>query len=149
MRTIALLIAVPVFAQTPLPDAPGKEVVVRVCTGCHGTSQLTRVKRDREHWQRTVERMAGMGATASPADFKTVVDYLAANLGADAAPALETVNVNRAAGWRIARALQLTPAEGDAIAAYREDHGDFKTLDDLAKIVDRARLEAAKDRIVF
>ncbi|MBZ5606067.1 MAG: helix-hairpin-helix domain-containing protein, partial [Acidobacteriia bacterium] len=92
-----------------------------------------------------------MGARGSDADFKTVLDYLVANLGiSDAAPReLEKVNVNRAAGWRIARALKLLPEEGDAIVAYREDHGDFKSLDDLAKVVDRAKVEAAKDRILF
>ncbi|MBZ5606352.1 MAG: hypothetical protein LAO79_29025, partial [Acidobacteriia bacterium] len=134
MRWIWMLAALPAFAQTPLPEAPGKDVVMRVCTTCHGTGQLTSVKRDRERWKRTVDRMEGMGARGSDADFKTVLDYLVANLGiSDAAPReLEKVNVNRAAGWRIARALKLLPEEGDAIVAYREDHGDFKSLDDLA-----------------
>jgi competence protein ComEA len=145
------LVALPALAQTELPAAPGKDVVERVCTTCHGTGQMTAVRRDREHWQLIVDRMQGMGAKGSDADFKLIVRYLAANLGAPDAPPheLEKVNVNKAAGWRIARALDIPPEEGDKIAAYREEHGDFKSSDDLAKVVDPAKIAAAKDRITF
>jgi competence protein ComEA len=137
------------LAQSALPEAPGKDVVVRVCTACHGAGQFTAVKRDPERWQRSIDRMRAMGAKGSDADFKTVAEYLAANFGNDDRRGLEKVNVNRAAGWRIARALQLSPEEGDVVAAYREEHGDFKSLNDLAKIVERTKIEAVKDRIEF
>ncbi len=150
MKWIFLLAPISLIAQTQLPDAPGKDVVVRVCTTCHGPGQLTSTKRDREHWKRMVDRMAAMGAKGSEADFKTVLEYLAANFGAaDASATVEIVDVNHAAGWRIARTLKLTPEEGDRIAVYREEHGGFRSIDDLAKVVDRAKVEAAKDRIVF
>ena len=153
MKTLALagIVALPGFAQSALPDAPGKDIVVRVCTTCHGTTQFTSGKRDRERWKRTVDRMEGMGAKGSDADFKAVVEYLVTNFGIsdEEKREAEKVNVNRAAGWRIARALKLFPDEGDAVVAYREEHGDFKSLDDLAKVIDRAKLEAVKDRILF
>ncbi len=146
---MAALVLSPSFAQTVLPGEAGKDAVVRVCTACHGTAQLTAIKRDREHWQRVVDRMRAMGAKGSEAEFRTVVDYLAANFATDAPREAEIVNVNRAAGWRIARALKLSPEEGDAVALYREEHGEFKSIDDLAKVVDRAKIEAAQDRIAF
>ncbi len=143
------MVSLPLLAQAPLPEGPGKDAVVRVCTTCHGSGTLMRDKRDREHWQRTVEGMKARGAVASEADFKLVVDYLAAHFGEAERRQDERINVNRAAAWRIARDLKLSMEEGDALVAYREEHGDFKTLEDVAKVIDRAKIEAVKDRIVF
>jgi|SRR5579871_824044 len=150
MKTMLAMVALPMMAQTPLPDGAGKDVVVRVCTSCHGTGVFAGGKRDRERWQGTVDNMHGRGAQGSEADFKAVVEYLAANFGlAEDSRAAETVNVNRAAAWRIARALKLAPAEGDAVVIYREEHGDFRSLEDLGKVLDRAKIEGVKDRIQF
>jgi competence ComEA-like helix-hairpin-helix protein len=151
MKAMLAMIALPMMAQTPLPDGAGKDVIVRVCTTCHGSELFSRGKRDREHWRRTVDGMEGRGAKGSAEDFKTVVDYLMANFGIteEDKRQAEKVNVNKAAGWRIARALKLFPDEGDAVVTYREEHGDFKSLDDLAKVLDRGKIEAVKDRIVF
>jgi hypothetical protein len=151
MRLMLAIFALPVFAQSPLPEGPGKDVVVRVCTVCHGSELFGRGKRDRERWQRTVDDMARRGAKGSDADLNAVVDYLMANFGIteEDKRQMEKVNVNKAAGWRIARALKLFPDEGDAVVTYREEHGDFKSLDDLAKVLDRAKIEAVKDRILF
>jgi DNA uptake protein ComE-like DNA-binding protein len=149
MKYKLALFALPVFAQPPLPEGAGKEVVLRVCTACHGVEVLARGKRVRERWQRTVDDMARRGAKGSDADFKSVVDYLTANFGIAETEQPETVNVNKAAGWRIARSLKLSAGEGDAVVIYREEHGDFKSLDDLAKVVDRGKIEAAKDRVLF
>lgn len=120
---------------------------------CHGADLFARRKRDRDAWQRTVDDMEGRGAKATPDEFARIVQYLVTNFGiSDEEKRLaEKVNVNTGAAWRISRALKLFPEDGEAIVAYREKNGGFKSLADLAKVpgIDPKKIEEAKDRIVF
>jgi competence protein ComEA len=145
----ALLIAM----AADLPGGPGREVVERTCLVCHGGELFERRKRDREAWQRVVDDMESRGAKASREEFKTIVQYLLSNFGIseEEKREAEKINVNKAAGWRISRALRMFPEDGDAIVAYREKNGDFKSLEDLAKVpgIDPKKIQDAKDRIVF
>jgi competence protein ComEA len=145
--------ALPAGAQVDLPKTEGKEVIERTCTVCHGADLFTRRKRDRDAWQRTVDDMEGRGAKASPDEFAKIVQYLVTNFGIseEEKRLAEKVNVNKAAAWRISRALRLFPEDGEAIVAYREKNGDFKSLQDLAKVpgIDPKKIEEARDRILF
>jgi cytochrome c2 len=63
----------------PLPDGPGKELVLNICTQCH---DLQRVKRERlnpEGWLEVLEAMLNEGAPLSEKDFPDVLRYLARN----------------------------------------------------------------------
>ena len=59
-----------------LPDGPGKAVVVRICTACHGTSIFTQVRMGRTGWKDEVQAMVERGARGTPAEIRTVIDYL-------------------------------------------------------------------------
>ena len=63
----------------PLPDGPGRELVLNICTQCH---DLQRVKRERlspEGWLEVLEAMLNEGAPLSEKDFPDVLRYLARN----------------------------------------------------------------------
>jgi cytochrome c1 len=63
----------------PLPDGPGKELVLNICTQCH---DLQRVRRERlrpEGWVEVLEAMLNEGAPLSEKDFPDVLRYLARN----------------------------------------------------------------------
>ena len=63
----------------PLPDGPGKELVLNICTQCH---DLQRVKRERlspEGWLEVLEAMLNEGAPLSEKDLPDVLRYLARN----------------------------------------------------------------------
>src|SRR5262249_27531434 len=64
-----------------LPDAAGKATVEKVCSDCHGVSTFASNRMSREEWQGVVGDMVARGATATEAELRTVVDYLAKNLG--------------------------------------------------------------------
>jgi quinoprotein glucose dehydrogenase len=64
-----------------LPDAEGKATVEKVCSDCHGVSTFASNRMSREEWQGVVGDMVSRGATASEAELRVVVDYLAKNLG--------------------------------------------------------------------
>jgi mono/diheme cytochrome c family protein len=76
-----LLPAAALLAQAPaLPDAPGRDVVQRVCGACHPATIVLGHGMTREGWGQTVASMITRGAKGSPEDFTTVTDYLVKNL---------------------------------------------------------------------
>jgi len=66
--------------QAELPDAPGKAVVMRVCTKCHGAGAFAQTRMSREEWQHEVSSMIARGAVATRQEQRIIVDYLAKNL---------------------------------------------------------------------
>lgn len=140
------LIAVMCFAQ--LPEGPGRDVTVKVCSSCHEIERATSLRQDRAGWQDTVAKMAGLGMAASESDLKTVVDYLAEHYPADAIPKL---NVNKATAIELESALSLRRSQSAAVIEYRKEHGPFKSLDDLKKVpgIDAAKIDSHKDRLTF
>ena len=81
LAAIALPLPLFLHAQTPLRDAPGKQTVQRICTGCHTLDIVTSAPQTRERWKNILQDMVARGAQGSPADLETVIDYLAANYG--------------------------------------------------------------------
>lgn len=66
--------------ESVLPNGPGKDTVVAVCSGCHGLETLAK-RRTRAQWQETAEAMIAQGAQGSPQEIATVVDYLSTHFG--------------------------------------------------------------------
>lgn len=64
-----------------LPDGEGKDVVLKVCTPCHGVSEFTGRRLTRAEWDDKVDNMAARGARASDEEFDLIVKYLAKNFG--------------------------------------------------------------------
>jgi competence protein ComEA len=150
-RTLALLISISAasaFAQQGLPEGPGKATTVRVCTGCHGAEMFSGSRKTKPEWDHTVNAMTTeKGIEISDADYATVLKYLSANLGL----ASTKVNINKATAAALEKALEITPAQSEAIVQYREKNGAFKDLDAVKKVagIDAATLDAKKDRIEF
>jgi hypothetical protein len=89
----------PVLAQAPadpLPEGPGKEVVVRVCTACHDATQFAFARYTREGWDNEISKMQSAGADMSSEDQVAISAYLATNFGkAPAAPEAPTKRDDR------------------------------------------------------
>jgi quinoprotein glucose dehydrogenase len=64
-----------------LPEDTGKDVVVRMCTNCHGTAVFTRMRMGRTGWEDEVASMVERGAVGSVQQVRAVVDYLVRNFG--------------------------------------------------------------------
>lgn len=130
-----------------LPPGKGKELTENTCGSCHGLDVVVSQHATKDGWQQIVDYMVSRGATGTPEELATIVDYLAKNF-----PPMQTkVNVNKATSGDLQTNLELTAKDADAIVKYRTDHGDFKDLASLEKVpgVDTAKLEAKKDSIVF
>jgi cytochrome c5 len=68
-------------APDGLPEGPGKDVVVRVCTSCHDASTLFQ-PRTPEAWQDMIGKMMNIGAELSADEQAAVYAYLVKNFSA-------------------------------------------------------------------
>lgn len=135
-----------VEAQAPpdkLPDAPGKPVVVKVCTSCHDSAIITDAPRTVAGWEDMVYLMKDFGAMATEAEWKTVSDYLVTNLA--------LLEVNKAAAEHVRLVFDVSDAVASDVVAFRDKEGGFTTIDDLKKApgLEAAKVDARKDRLVF
>src|SRR5580704_7112405 len=140
-----LAMSLAVAQAQDLPAGKGKELVENTCGSCHGLDVVVAQHANRDGWASIVDYMVSRGATGTPAEIQTIIDYLAKNF-----PAAKT-NVNKASSMDLQSQLELSAKDADAIVKYRADHGDFKDWDSLTKVpgIDTAKLTAKKDSIVF
>ena len=119
MRTALLAIVLlsstaSAFAQ--LPDAPGKDTLVKVCGTCHQAERAASVRLTREGWEEVIGDMIKRGARGTDEEFKAALDYLATNFLGDAPRPL---NINRATNIELESVAGLTRKEAAAVLAYR------------------------------
>jgi hypothetical protein len=84
LRALILTLVLPIAAaqtKAELPNAPGRAVVVRVCTKCHGIEMFANIRMSRDEWKYEVDGMIARGAKANKQDARRIVDYLSKNLG--------------------------------------------------------------------
>ena len=65
--------------HAPLPDGPGKEVVLTICTQCHDLARVRRERLSAEGWAEILDAMLNEGAPLNQQDFAAVLRYLARN----------------------------------------------------------------------
>ena len=135
-------------AAAQLPDGPGRQETVRLCSQCHAADVAMSVRQDRGGWAGTLRKMSALGAKGTDAEFGAVLGYLAAHFPAQELP---RVNVNTATAIELESGLTLRRSQAAAIIAYRAQHGRFTSLEDLKKVpnVDPAMIDAKKDRVTF
>jgi competence ComEA-like helix-hairpin-helix protein len=128
-----------------LPAGKAKTLIENTCTECHGLDQVVNSAMSSDAWRSTVQSMVKKGATLSPEEINTVVDYLSVYF------APEKVNVNTSGAQELQAGLGLTAAEASAVVQYRKDNGKFKDLAGLQKVagLDAKKIDAKKDLIVF
>ena len=130
-----------------LPDGPGKDVTVRACGTCHEGRRAASVRLTREGWAAVIEDMQKRGARVSAEEFPVVLDYLSTHFLGEA---LQPLNLNTATQIDLEAAGGLLRREAAAVIRYREQHGRFKTLEDLKNVpgLDFKKIEARRDSVV-
>src|SRR5262245_10529185 len=89
-----LLTSAPVSAQDWLPDTPGKDTFVKVCTSCHSFDMTRARRRTSEQWERIVRQMLGRDGRTDEVERNIIVVYVTDNFAF-------SVNVNRATASQI------------------------------------------------
>jgi hypothetical protein len=81
--TFTFLIVQPTIAQIDprMPEGPNRELVARVCTGCHDLGNLlATVGRTRDGWDTKIDDMVLYGMKIAPEQRALVLEYLATYL---------------------------------------------------------------------
>jgi competence protein ComEA len=142
-----LAFAVGTSAQQ-LPDGPGRVEMEKMCKQCHELSRSVSLRQDRDGWNQTMTKMAAFGMKSTEKDYALVLAYLTRNFPAEDLP---PVNVNKASAIELESRLSLRRSQAAALIAWRKEHGEFKSIDDLKKVplMDIEKIESKKDSIVF
>jgi competence protein ComEA len=143
---LALLSAIG-LAQVQLPDAPGKDETIRMCSTCHEVERATSVRLSREGWQDTIAKMVDLGASASDEERAQVLNYLSEHFKGEAPRPL---NLNTATAIELESIVGLLRKEAAAWIAFRKTSGPCKSLDDFKKVpgVPFKKVDDRRDRLV-
>ncbi len=74
-------------APPGFPDAPGKEVLLKLCFQCHNNAMWQDHRQDRRGWEGVLYRMVGKGALWREDEISSMADYLGAVYSAQPARA--------------------------------------------------------------
>jgi len=110
------------------PEAAGKENVTGTCSACHTLVRVATNRRSAKAWNATLKTHEQQrGLKLKPEEIPPIVNYLAAWFG-------PMVNINLAAAEQLGDLPEVNKKLADAIIAYREKKGPFKSVDDLAAV---------------
>jgi competence protein ComEA len=139
--------AAPVQAPDEWPNSPGKDKFLATCSMCHTPENVLGHNLDSDGWTDILQKMIGYGAQGSDEDFGQILTYLTTNFG----PIPAKVNVNTATAMNFRNWLGMRETLAEAIVAYRAQHGDFKSLDDLKSVpgADAKYLDSIKDELTY
>jgi cytochrome c5 len=76
---VPLLVEYLVETQGPLPEGPGKSIVLEKCTMCHTLNRVRRHYTTPEGWADTLNAMFNEGLSLTDEEFAAVLRYLARN----------------------------------------------------------------------
>jgi hypothetical protein len=68
-------------SRAALPEGKGKDVVRRMCGGCHPFDVVTGERHDRAGWSTVVQTMVARGATGTNEEIEQVINYLTTHFG--------------------------------------------------------------------
>jgi competence ComEA-like helix-hairpin-helix protein len=133
-------------AQSVLPEAPGREVTVKLCGNCHAAETVASVRHTPDGWREVIAKMVAAGATGTEQELEMVFQYVSSQFPVQTQKAL---NLNSARAVELESVAGLLRKEAAALIAHREKHGPCKKLDDLKKVegLDYKKIEARKDRL--
>ena len=151
-RVCALLLCAtgwssPALAQSALPDGPGRDVTVKLCSNCHNSDVIASARHTPDGWREVIARMVAAGAKGSEQDLDTVFQYISTQFAAETRKLL---NLNTATAVELESLGGLLRKESAALIAHREKNGPCKKLEDLQKVpgLDYKKIEARKTRLV-
>lgn len=144
MFTLAALSLMMADAQERLPAGPGRDTLKKVCSMCHSPENVVGLAKTREDWVAVVGQMASTGAQGTDDEFNQIVDYLAIYFP-------KTVNVNKASAKDLEAGLQLSSKEAESMVRYREQNGNFKSIEDVQKVpgLDASKIAVKKSLLEF
>jgi competence protein ComEA len=148
VATVALICSARgAHAQVQLPDAPGKDALIKVCGTCHEPQRSASVRLTPEGWQEVMTKMVSLGAKGTDDELAQILKYLVEHFKGDAPRPL---NMNSATAIQLESVAGLLRKEAAAWIAHRSKSGPCKSLDDFKKVpgVPFKKIDERRDRLV-
>ncbi len=134
--------------RAALPEAPARELTIRVCAQCHEPQRAASLRLTRQGWEDVVQKMKGLGASAlaTDAELAQITDYLAENFKGEAP---KPINLNTASAIDLEAVGGLLRKEAAIWITYRSKT-PCKSLDDLKKVdgLPFEKIDQRRDRLV-
>jgi len=129
-----------------LPDSPGKETFISVCSLCHEPTTPFGKQWTKKEWELKVTEMLQEEPDVTREERAAILEYLSANFSPGG-----KIYINWATSKDLESALEIPAAEAEAIVKYRKSQGEFKSLADVYRVtpLDRSKVDARKERIVY
>ena len=67
----------------PVPEGPGKQILLNICTQCHNLQRIKNGKRSPEEWEETLLAMLNEGAPVSDEQLPVIHAYLSRHFSID------------------------------------------------------------------
>jgi mono/diheme cytochrome c family protein len=67
----------------PVPEGPGKQILLNICTQCHNLGRIKNGKRSPEEWEETLLAMLNEGAPVSDEQLPVIHAYLSRHFGVE------------------------------------------------------------------
>jgi len=67
----------------PVPDGPGKRILLNTCTMCHDLGRIKLGRRTSDEWEETLIAMLNEGAPLNDEDFALIHHYLSENFNVE------------------------------------------------------------------
>jgi competence protein ComEA len=130
-----------------MPEGPARDLTIRVCAQCHEPNRAGALRLTREGWEGVIQKMRGLGAQGTDAEFAQITDYLAENFKGEAP---KPINLNTASSIDLEAVANLLRKEAAIWIAYRNKNGPCKSLDDLKKVqgLPFKKIDERRDRLV-
>jgi hypothetical protein len=128
-----------------LPEAPGREVVTRICgSECHTVEPVVSHAGDRAFWENIVYDMTLQGAQFSPDEQEAILGYLSSQFP-------PKIDVNLVPVRALETQLKFSAAEAAAIVAYRAANGPFDSIEALRRVpgIPAEKIDAISRRLLF
>ena len=67
----------------PVPEGPGKQILLNICTQCHNLQRIKNGRRSPEEWEETLLAMLNEGAPVSDEQLPVIHAYLSRHFGVE------------------------------------------------------------------
>lgn len=80
---VPVLVRYLTLSHGPVPDGPGKDILLNTCTMCHDLKRIKLGHRSPEEWEETLGSMLNEGAPLSEEQFPIIHAYLSRHFGVE------------------------------------------------------------------
>lgn len=80
---IPIMVQFLVREHGPVPEGPGKPILLNICTMCHNLQRIKNGRRSPEEWEETLLAMLNEGAPVNDEQLPVIHDYLSKHFGVD------------------------------------------------------------------